>query len=217
MLIIISKKYTILTNEPSFIFGRGTLAKRSGEKYHDILEAAVKTFAQTGYHRTRVADIAREAGVADGTVYIYFKNKEDILVSLFQDLMIRFVDDLCSELIQCRNANEKLKAIISYHLTTLGNRPEQAKVTQIELRQIDQAINVGISKPLKGYFDLLEEVIEEGKEQGLYRKELDTRTARKVIFGGIDEVVTCWVMSGKPYSLAAFSDSVYDLLVRGLR
>lgn len=193
------------------------MAKRSGEKFHDILEAAVKTFAQTGYHRTRVADIAREAGVADGTVYIYFENKEDILVSLFQDLMIRFVDDLCSELIQCGNANEKLKAIISYHLTTLGNRPEQAKVTQIELRQIDQTINEGISKPLKGYFNLLEEVIEEGKEQGLYRKELDTRTARKVIFGGIDEVVTCWVMSGKPYSLAALSDSVYGILVRGLR
>ena len=192
------------------------MAKRSGEKYRDILDAAVKTFAQTGYHRTRVADIARQAGVADGTVYIYFENKEDILVSLFQDLMVRFVDDLCGELAQCRDANEKLKAIISYHLTTLGNRPEQARVTQIELRQIDQAINVGISKPLKGYFNLLEEVIDEGKKQGLYRKELDTRTARKVIFGGIDEVVTCWVMSGKPYKLAALNDSVYNILVRGL-
>ncbi|MGM0652390.1 MAG: TetR/AcrR family transcriptional regulator [Bacillota bacterium] len=192
------------------------MAKRSGEKYRDILDAAVKTFAQTGYHRTRVADIAREAGVADGTVYIYFENKEDILVSLFQDLMIRFVDDLCGELAQCGDAKEKLQAIITYHLTTLGNRPEQARVTQIELRQIDQSINEGISKPLKEYFNLLEEVIDEGKKQGLYRKELDTRTARKVIFGGIDEVVTCWVMSGKPYKLAALNDSVYNILVRGL-
>ena len=193
------------------------MAKRTGGKKQILLDAAVKTFARTGYHRTRVADIAREAGVADGTVYIYFENKEDILVSLFQDLMIRFVDDLCSELIQCGDANEKLKAIISYHLTTLGNRPEQAKVTQIELRQIDQTINEGISKPLLSYFKLIEEVIDEGKEQGLYRQNLNTRTARKVVFGGIDEVVTCWVMSGKPYNLADLKESVFELLIRGLQ
>ncbi len=193
------------------------MAKKSGDKHLIILDAAVKTIAQTGYHRSRVTDIAREAGVADGTVYLYFKNKEDILISLFQSLMVRFVKDLWSELTHCRNADEKIKAIITYHLTTLANNPDQAKVTQIELRQIDQAINEGISKPLKKYFDLIEEVIIEGKEQGLYRQDLDTRTARKVLFGGIDEVVTCWVMSNKHYDLTALSEPVFDLLVKGLR
>ena len=193
------------------------MAKRTGEKHQVILEAAVKTFARAGYHRTRVADIAREAGVADGTVYIYFKSKEDILVSLFQDLMLRFVKDLYSELVHCRDAREKLSTIITYHLTTLANRPDQAKVTQIELRQIDQAINQGISKPLMSYFKLIEEVIDEGKEQNLYRQNLNTRTARKVIFGAIDEVVTCWVMSNKPYDLSALSEPVYDMLVMGLQ
>lgn len=193
------------------------MAKRSGEKHNVIIEAAVKTFARTGYHRTRVADIAREAGVADGTVYIYFENKEDILVSLFQELMNRFVEELCSELVQCQNANEKLETIITYHLSTLSAKPEQAKVTQIELRQIDQEINKGISGPLMRYFQLIEEVIEEGKAQNLYRQEINTRTARKVVFGAIDEVVTCWVMSTKPYDLKALSAPVYDMLVRGLR
>ncbi len=193
------------------------MAKRSGEKYHVLIDAAVKTFARTGYHRTRVADIAREAGVADGTVYIYFENKEDILVSLFQDLMISFVEELCSELVKCQNANGKLATIINYHLTTLANKPDQAKVTQIELRQIDQTINEGISRPLMKYFQLIEEVIDEGKVQGLYRQNLNTRTARKVVFGAIDEVVTCWVMSSKPYDLTALSEPVYDLLVRGLQ
>ncbi len=192
------------------------MAKRSGEKHHDIIDAAVKTFARTGYHRTRVADIAREAGIADGTVYIYFENKEDILVSLFQDLMIRFVDNLYGELIHCQDANEKLKTIITYHLTTLAGKPDQARVTQIELRQIDEAINEGISRPLKKYFDLIEEVIEEGKKQGLYRHNVDTKTARKVVFGGIDEVVTCWVMSRKRYDLTALSEPVFELLAGGL-
>lgn len=193
------------------------MAKRTGEKHQVILEAAVKTFARTGYHRTRVADIAREAGVADGTVYIYFKNKEDILISLFQSLMIRFVEELSNELDRCRDANDKLNTIISYHLTTLGSRPEQAKVTQIELRQIDQAINQGISKPLMSYFSLIEEVIEEGKSQGLYRRNINTRTARKVVFGAIDEVVTCWVMSSKPYDLTTLKEPVFEMLVKGLQ
>ena len=192
------------------------MAKRKGEKYQVLLDAAVKSFAQTGYHRTRVADIAREAGVADGTVYIYFENKEDILISLFQDMMKRFVEDLNSELTLCQDANEKLYRIISYHLTTLANRPDQARVTQIELRQIDKTINQGISKPLKIYFQLIEEVVAEGKEQGLYRRGIDPKTARKVVFGAIDEVVTCWVMSGKPYDLTALSEPVYNLLAEGL-
>lgn len=192
------------------------MAKRKGEKYQVLLDAAVRSFAQTGYHRTRVADIAREAGVADGTVYIYFENKEDILISLFQDIMKRFVEDLNSELALCQDANEKLYRIISYHLTTLANRPDQARVTQIELRQIDKTINQGISKPLKIYFQLIEEVVAEGKEQGLYRRNIDPKTARKVVFGAIDEVVTCWVMSGKPYDLTALSEPVYNLLSEGL-
>lgn len=208
----------MIANEHSFIFCRGALmAKRTGEKHGVILEAAVRSFARTGYHRTRVADIAREAGVADGTVYIYFESKEDILVSLFQSLMNSFVKGLLSALAQCPDADEKLKTVIRYHLTTLSARPDQAKVTQIELRQIDQSINQGISKPLKSYFQLIEEVIEEGKKQGLYRRGLDTKTARKVVFGAVDEVVTCWVMSSKPYDLTALSEPVYELLAKGLR
>ncbi len=193
------------------------MARRTGEKYFAIIDAAVKIIARHGYHRTRVADIAREAGVADGTVYIYFTKKEDILVSLFQVLMARFVDGLRLKLEHCGNANEKLKTIITYHLTTLENNPDQARVTQIELRQIDEEINEGISKPLLDYFKLIEEVIAEGKEQGLYRQDLDVRTARKVTFGAVDEVVTCWVMSKKPYNLSSLAGPVFNLLVRGMQ
>jgi TetR/AcrR family fatty acid metabolism transcriptional regulator len=193
------------------------VAKRTGEKYFAILEAAVKSFARYGFHRTRISDIAREAGVADGTVYIYFEKKEDILISLFQEMMSQFVEGLRRQLAECRDCNEKLAALVSYHLNTLGSRPEQAKVTQIELRQIDQTINEGISQPLLNYFKVIEEVIAEGQKEGLYRHDLNIRTARKVIFGAIDEVATCWAMSKKAYDLGSLAGPVYDLLVRGLQ
>ena len=132
-------------------------------------------------------------------------------------MMTQFVEGLRQQLAECRNCNEKLAAVVSYHLNTLGNRPEQAKVTQIELRQIDQTINEGISQPLLNYFKVIEEVIAEGQKEGLYRHNLNIRTARKVIFGAIDEVVTCWAMSKKAYDLGSLAGPVYDLLVRGLQ
>lgn len=193
------------------------MARRTGEKYFAILEAAVKTFARFGFHGTRVADIAREAGVADGTVYIYFRNKEDILTSLFQELMDRFVSDLKAELERYNGTKCKLETLIDYHFRVLNNRPEQAMVTQIELRQIDQEINRGISLPLRSYFRLIEEVIKEGQDAGLYRRDIDIRTARKVVFGAIDEVVTCWVMSTQRYDLSSYSRPVVDLLLKGLQ
>ncbi|HOB86387.1 MAG TPA: TetR/AcrR family transcriptional regulator [Bacillota bacterium] len=191
------------------------MAKRTGEKYLSILLAAIKIFARYGYHRTRVSDIAREAGVADGTVYIYFNSKEDILISLFQEMMEQFVQGLQTELDACGNAEEKLKKLIHYHLETLEKQPDQAKVTQLELRQIDQSINEGISRPLMDYFQMIEEVIKEGQDTGFFRPEINVRTARKVIFGAIDEVVTSWVMSKKPYSLSNLSEPVFSLLSRG--
>lgn len=193
------------------------MAKKTGEKYFAILEAAVKTFARFGYHRTRISDIAGEAGVADGTVYIYFEKKEDILISLFQEMMSQFVEGLREQLAKCHNCNEKLATLIGYHLHTLGARPDQARVTQIELRQTDQTINEGISQPLLDYFEVIEEVIAEGQKEGLYRQELNVRTARKVVFGAVDEVVTCWAMSKKAYDLGSLAGPVYDLLVRGLQ
>ncbi len=193
------------------------MVRRSGEKFGVILDASVKIFARRGYHRSRVADIAREAGVADGTVYIYFENKEDILISVFQHLMYGFVEGLTKELRQCSDPEDKIKTIIRYHLATLSNNPDQARVTQVELRQIDKTINQGISEPLRKYFQLIEEVIEEGKETGHYRHDISTRTARKVIFGAIDEVVTCWIMSTNPYNLVELQKPVFELLVKGLR
>jgi TetR/AcrR family transcriptional regulator, fatty acid metabolism regulator protein len=207
-------------NIHSFTFERKMgeiLVKRTGDKYFAILEAAVKFFARHGFHRTRVADIAREAGVADGTVYIYFDKKEDILICLFQESMDRFVEGLREALASGGNGESKLAALIRYHLATLGRLPDQAKVTQIELRQIDEAINEGISRPLMNYFKLIEEVIAEGQEEGIYRRDLDVRTARKVIFGAVDEIVTCWVMSKKPYDLDTLAEPVYELLARGLQ
>ena len=185
---------------------------KKGEKYIQILDAAVKEFAENGYHRTQVARIAKEAGVADGTIYLYFESKEDILVSLFTEKMGDFVDKLKQKLANVNGFREELRTLITHHLEVLGANTAQAMVTQIELRQIDPWINQGISGPLKSYFKVIEEVIRSGQDEGLVCKSLDVRLARKMLFGALDEVVTCWVMTDKKYELVSLADPIFEIL-----
>ncbi|KKM09247.1 hypothetical protein SY88_19655 [Clostridiales bacterium PH28_bin88] len=192
------------------------MVKRTGEKYDAIIDAAVRVFAETGYHRAQVSRIAREAGVADGTVYLYFESKEDILISLFQTKMGEFIETIRSEIEGLEDVGEKLSRVVSGHFRQLGNHRELAMVTQIELRQADPGIAQGISQPMKQYFELIEDLVREGQVKGQVPADVDARLARKMIFGTMDEVVTSWVMSSRIYALEGLSEPVFRLLARGL-
>ena len=154
--------------------------------------------------------------MADGTIYLYFESKEDILVSLFTEKMGEFVSALKQKLEKARGFEEQLRILVYHHLEMLGAHPAQAMVTQIELRQIDPKINQGISGPLKSYFNVIEEVIRLGQQEGLVSQDLDVRLARKVVFGAIDEVVTCWVMTTKKYELVSLAEPLYGMLKAAL-
>ncbi|MBC7341936.1 MAG: TetR/AcrR family transcriptional regulator [Clostridia bacterium] len=189
---------------------------RRGEKYDAILEAALKVFAEVGFHRAQVSRIAREAGVADGTVYLYFKNKEDILISLFSEMMGLFVSRVERFVNEAEGFPEKLRALIAAHLRVLGQDVNRAIVTQIELRQPDASIRLGISEPLRQYFRVIERIVMEGQKEGSVSAAIDPRVARKVIFGAIDEAVTCWVLSDRKYELESLIDPIFVILSGGL-
>jgi len=196
--------------------GFAYMPKRKGEKYDAIIEAAVKVFAKHGYYGARVTKIAREAGVADGTIYLYFENKEDILISLFKEKMGQFISRVSRELSHQPDAEEQLRILVKSHFSHLAADRDLAVVTQIELRQSDPKIRQGIFQPLKKYFQEIEQVVETGKKQGKFAGWIDVKTARKMIFGTLDEVVTCWVLSKKEYSLTALIEPVLKLLSNGL-
>jgi len=192
------------------------LAKKNRDKYDLILDAAIKVMAKYGYHRTRVSQIAREAGVADGTVYLYFHKKEDILISLFREMMETFVSEIQEQLPQYPSFQEKINFIINYHLQTLGESRDRAMVIQIELRQCDSEMGKKIFAPLRKYFNVIEEVIHYGQNTGPVRQDVDIHVARKVVFGALDEVVTRWVMSRKNYSLPTLAEPVIHIIMNGI-
>ncbi|MBS4191528.1 TetR/AcrR family transcriptional regulator [Bacillus sp. FJAT-49705] len=189
--------------------------KKNRPKYRQIIDAAVIAIAENGYHQAQVAKIAKQAGVADGTIYLYFKNKEDILISLFQEKMGSFVEKIEEKIKGKETAAEKLLMMIETHFNMLSEDRHLAIVTQLELRQSNKDLRQKINEVLKGYLSLVEKILKDGKESGEFSLTLDIRLARQMIFGTMDETVTTWVMNDQKYDLTALADSVHQLLLNG--
>lgn len=193
------------------------MTSRKMEKYEMILDAAVKVIAENGYHGSQVSKIAKEAGVADGTIYLYFKNKEDILVSLFQERLGSLVALFHTSVQETSTADEALRRVCEIHFTELENNVHFAYVTQIELRQSATDLRKAIGLVVKPYIQLIEHILEKGIQEYTFRADLDVKLTRLLIFGAMDEVVTSWLISGRKYSLTAQVDKTVDFFLRGLK
>lgn len=192
------------------------MAKRTGEKYEAIIDAAVRVIAEFGYHNAQVSKIAREAKVADGTIYLYFENKDDVLISLFSEKMGSFISEVEEAIQYFESPVEQLHQLIRLHFELLDSDLELATVTQIELRQSNPEVRKGIGQILKRYLDMIDRIVEDGIRKGVFRSDLDVRMTRKMIFGTIDETVTSWIMNDHKYSLLSQVDPILNLFVYGI-
>ncbi|MBM7555024.1 TetR/AcrR family transcriptional regulator [Thalassobacillus pellis] len=190
--------------------------KKNKPKYNQIIDAAVEIIAENGYHSSQVSKIAKKAGVADGTIYLYFKNKEDILVSLFQQKMGSFIEKIEAETTQKQTADEKLLALIKTHFQQLTANHHLAIVTQLELRQSKPDLRLKINEVLKRYLVVIDQILNEGIKDKSFRGDINIRLVRQMIFGTLDEAVTNWVMKDQHYDLVDQAEEVHDLIVRGL-
>src|SRR3954469_19514900 len=178
------------------------------DKREAILRAAVKVFARNGYFNSKVSDIASEAGIADGTVYLYFKSKEEILHSIFDRAMEEFIAEGKSEIAGIDRADEKLRRIARLHLEKLGADRDAAIVFQVELRGSTKFMEEFSAAGFAGYLNIIRETIAEGQKQGVFRQDLIATICSKILYGALDEMVTNWILSKKPYALAPMADTV---------
>lgn len=189
---------------------------RTKPKYNQIIDAAIVVIAKNGFHASQVSKIAKQAGVADGTIYLYFKNKEDILVSLFKEKMGQFIEKTVQKIQEKNSAEEKLLALIYMHFHQLAENKDLAVVTQLELRQSKIELRLKINEVLKPYYEVIDGIIAEGVDQRLFKKDLNLPLVRQMIFGTIDEIVTNWVMKEHKYNLVKQANEVHSLLMKGL-
>jgi TetR/AcrR family fatty acid metabolism transcriptional regulator len=185
-------------------------------KYQAIIEAALEAFSEYGYHDCPVSRIARRANVADGTIYLYFANKEEVLISVFQEKINLMISEMEKQTRDCDNAWEKIEKLVRFHITVLGDNPVMANFFQIQLRQSSEKIRRGIASPLRSFYRLIESFVIEGQDEGIIDTRINPNIARKVIFGSIDEVVSCWVRSRRRYDVKERIDDTLYILGRAL-
>lgn len=188
-----------------------------GERVRDILDAAMEEFARQGFHAARMHAIAEGAGVADGTVYLYFRNKADILLAVFRENIGHFLHRLDEERAGALDGKDELCRLVHFHLSYLEARPHLARVAQLELRQPDPDIRQGVSDILSPYFSRIDAAIARGQREGHLRRETDARTMRRLVFGALDECVSAWVTARHPYALSAVADDLSRLLLGGMK
>ena len=187
------------------------------EKRRQILDAAVRVFARRGFHASRVGDIAEEAGIAHGLLYHYFSSKDEVLQTVFREnwgeLLQRFEQVEASD----EPADEKLRGIVKILLRTWRNDPD---LVTVMVREVGRSAHLSSQVELIGQgFAVIERVIEQGQAEGVFRPELDPRLTSWVVYGGLEELLTGWVMGRLPdgdEEVARAERTIVDVVLGGL-
>ena len=184
-----------------------------------IIDAAIQVFAKKGYRAARISDIARGAQVADGTIYLYFRNKEDLLLTIFEEKMEGLLEDLGAALAGLDDPLERMRAYARFHFWQLRTYPALAQVLQVELRQSTRFLHDYRPEKLWQYLSIFEDLVKEGQAAGQLRADLDPFLVKWSFFGALDELSIQWVLSRKRdrFNLDQAADQVVDVFLRGMQ
>jgi TetR/AcrR family transcriptional regulator, fatty acid metabolism regulator protein len=196
---------------------RGSVsAMRDPDKPQQIIDAAVRVFARNGFYNSRVSDIAREAGIASGTIYLYFKTKDEILVTLFREKMAAFVAALRADIAREPDPEAKIRRLVRLHFEVLEASPDMAEVVQVELRQGQKFFRGASAHEISAYFELIGSVLQDGVASGMFRRDLPVKVATKMLFGAMDQMTTSWVLGKRGYRLADAAEPVANIFLKGV-
>ena len=195
---------------------QAALAARASRR-DAILDAATRVFAERGFFGAQVADVARRAGVAAGTVYLYFKNKDDLLISVFNRTMREAIEEGRDLLTTVSDPVARLQRFAELHLGRLGRDRALAVVFQVELRQSTKFMAEFSTTRLREYLGLIRDTIALGQARGDFRTDVSPTLCAKLLFGALDEMATNWILSRRRYSLENDAAAVVDLFINGAR
>ena len=188
-----------------------------GDKRERILDAAEIVFARCGFYNARVADIAREASVADGTIYLYFKNKDDLLISLFESRMERVNGRLTEAIGTIDSSVDKLLAFITAYMQMIHDDPNVAEVLTVELRQSSKFMKEYSNPQFGDLLKIVATVIKDGQDAGELNTAVPAPIAARMLFGIVDELALAWLLGGgEKFDIVRAADWVGTVFLRGL-
>jgi TetR/AcrR family fatty acid metabolism transcriptional regulator len=190
---------------------------KAENKHSKIISAATKVFAKKGFFTARISDIAKEAKVADGTIYLYFNNKYDILLSVFEEEVGKIVEKTDKLLSNEDDPKKMLEIYTIQHLMAMKKNKNLAEVIQIELRQTNKVIKDYRNTKFSQYVGIIANIIKKGQKTGIYKSDIKPDIAKRVYFGALDEVSRVWNASLEThYTVEEIADQVLSMFLAGI-
>ena len=194
------------------------MGQKNNNKYRKIISAATKVFAKNGFYKAKVSEIAKKAGIADGTIYIYFKHKDDILIALFEEKMKEVLDNMKKQISLESDPLKKIQRFALVHLKLIEDNKDMAEIIQIELRQSSKFMKNYHNEKFVQYIDLIGDIIQEGKEKGLIRKDIIPGIGKRAFFGALDEMSRFWVLSKRrKYDIETAAKHISNYFIDGIK
>jgi TetR/AcrR family fatty acid metabolism transcriptional regulator len=192
--------------------------RKNNIKYHKIIEAATKVFARKGFYKAKISEIASEARVADGTIYIYFENKDDILICLFEEQMKAVLDNMVIQISEEDDPVKKLEKFALTHLQLVEQNKNMAEIIQVEVRQSSKFMKEYRNDPFVQYLELIADIIRQGQKEGLFRKGIIPGVAKRAFFGALDEMSRFWVLSSRrQYDIKTAAKQISEYFLVGIK
>jgi TetR/AcrR family fatty acid metabolism transcriptional regulator len=187
------------------------------DKHQKILDSAIKVFGDKGFFNARISDIAKEAKVADGTIYLYFNNKYDILLTLFEEEIQKLIIQIKDALAEEEDPRRMLHIFALNHMKLVIEKKELAEVLQMELRQSSQPIIQYRNTSFADYVNIISDIIHMGQEMNIFRTDLLPGIAKRAFFGALDEMSRLWILNPKhTYSITETAEQIADIFLNGI-
>ena len=188
------------------------------DKHEKIIQSSIKVFARNGFFNSRIAEIAKEANVADGTIYLYFNNKYDILVTIFEEEIGKIIAKVKQELALLDSPEEKLERFAALHLSLAEDNRDLAEIIQVELRQSSKFMKEYRNKKFAEYVNIISQIVRQGQATGAFRTDVMPGIFKRAFFGALDEMSRFWVLSSrKKYSVSTAAKQISEFFLQGIR
>ena len=191
---------------------------RVSDKHNKIIQAAIKVFAHKGFFSARISDIAKEAKVADGTIYLYFNNKYDILISIFEEEIGKIIVEVKNLIDQEDDPRKMLEIFAIQHMQMIRDKRNLAEVLQMELRLSNKFMREYRNTKFIEYVDIVSKIIHKGQEMKIFRDDVMPGVAKRAMFGALDETARLWILSpDNQYTIEEAAKQISDIFLYGIK
>ena len=191
------------------------MSKKAAKK-HSILQAGIEVFSKGGFRDSSISEIAKRANVAEGTIYQYYKNKEDLFFSIPIQKTIEFSEELDLHLQGITGTFNQIRKFIWYYLYFFKTNPEYGRILMLEMRVSRSFVKTKTYNFLKKSISRILEIIREGQNDGTIRKDVNLYILRQLVLGILEHVVTRWLLQAGKYDLMEYYEDITKLIIDGI-